>query len=75
MKAFQASILFSLVAALCACQSNQYTIAGVADGVSDGDTLFLTNDLETGAPCDTIVVKDGKFTLSGEADSTALCMI
>lgn len=75
MKAFQASILFSLVAALCACQSNQYKIAGVAEGVSDGDTLFLTNDLETGAPCDTIVVKDGKFTLSGEADSTALCMI
>lgn len=61
--------------ALCACQSNSYKIKGVAEGVADGDTLFLTHDLETGTPSDTIVVKDGKFSISGETDSTALCMI
>ena len=70
MKAFQASILFSAaVLALTACHSNTYKISGAVEGLNDGDTLFITNDLQTGIPTDTLIVKDGKFELSGETDS------
>ena len=76
MKAFQASILFSAaVLALTACHSNTYKISGSAEGLEDGDTLYITNDLQTGIPTDTLIVKDGKFELSGETDSTYLCMV
>ena len=76
MKAFQASILFSAaVLALAACQSNTYTISGAVEGLADGDTLYLTNDLETGIPTDTLIVKDGKFELNGIADSTYIAMV
>ena len=75
MKAFQASILFSAVLALTACHSNTYKISGVAEGLQDGDTLFITNDLQSGIPTDTLIVKNGKFELSGETDSTYLCMV
>jgi thiol-disulfide isomerase/thioredoxin len=76
MKAFQASILFSAaLLALTACHSNTYKISGAVEGLNDGDTLFITNDLQTGIPTDTLIVKDGKFELSGETDSTYLCMV
>ena len=76
MKAFQASILFSaVVLALTACHSNTYKISGAVEGLNDGDTLFITNDLQTGIPTDTLIVKDGKFEMSGETDSTYLCMV
>ena len=76
MKVFQASILFSAaVLALTACHSNAYKISGTAEGLADGDTLFVTNDMQTGIPTDTLIVKDGKFELSGETDSTYLCMV
>lgn len=76
MKAFRASILFSSVlAALTACQSHSYQIHGTAEGLGDGDTLYLTTDMVEGVPSDTLVVKDGKFTFSGETDSVRLCMI
>ena len=74
MKASRASILFS-VALLTACQSSSYKINGTAEGLADGDTLFITHDLESGTPSDTIILKDGRFTASGKADSTALCMV
>ena len=76
MKAFQASILFSVaVLALTACHSNAYKINGAVEGLKDGDTLYITNDLQTGIPTDTLIVKDGKFELSGEADSTFIAMV
>jgi thiol-disulfide isomerase/thioredoxin len=75
MKAFQASILFSAVLALTACHSNTYKISGAVEGLQDGDTLFITNDLQTGIPTDTLIVKDGKFELSGETDSTYIAMV
>lgn len=59
---------------LAACQSNAYQIKGTVEGVQE-DTLFLTTDLQEGTPHDTIVVKDGRFELSGESDSTYLCLI
>lgn len=77
MKASLASILFS-VALLTSCQSNSYKISGTvssAEGLADGDTLFVTQDLQTGIPSDTLIIKDGKFEMSGETDSTTLCMI
>ena len=74
MKVFQASILFSAVL-FCACQSKSYKISGTVERLSNGDTLFVTHDLESGFPSDTVIVSDGKFSLSGETDSTSLCMI
>ena len=74
MKVFQASILFS-VALLTACQSNSYKLSGTAEGLSEGDTLYVTRDMETGIPSDTVIVKDGKFSLSGTVDTITLCMI
>ncbi len=75
MKVFQVSILFSTLLALTACHSKGFQIQGSAQGLEDGDTLYLTRDMETGMPSDTIVIKDGQFTLSGETDSTELCMV
>ena len=76
MKVFQVSILFSAaVLALTACHSNAYKISGTAEGLADGDTLYITNDLQTGIPTDTLIIKDGKFEMSGETDSTYLCMV
>lgn len=60
---------------LAACQSNTYQIQGTVKDAADGDTLFLTTDLQNGTPRDTILVKDGKFELSGETDSTYFCII
>ena len=77
MKASLASILFS-VALLTSCHSNSYKISGSvspSEGLADGDTLFITQDLQTGIPSDTLIIQDGKFNMSGETDSTALCMI
>ena len=77
MKASLASILFS-VALLTSCHSNGYKISGSvssSEGLADGDTLFVTKDLQTGIPSDTLIIQDGKFEMSGETDSTALCMI
>ena len=76
MKASLTSISFSLLSLLIvSCQSDSYRIAGDVAGLQDGDTLFITHDLETGIPSDTLVVQDGKFSLRGQVDSTSLCMI
>ena len=77
MKAFPVSILFSLFL-LTSCHSSSYKISGTvssAEGLAEGDTLFVTKDLQTGIPSDTLIIKDGKFQMSGETDSTTLCMI
>ena len=58
------------------CQSKSYKIEGSCSGsIADGDTLFITNGINTEKPIDTVVVKDGKFELSGNTDSTFMCMI
>ena len=76
MKAFQTSILCSALAILMAgCQSHSFKISGTAEGLADGDTLFLTSDMTTGVPSDTIILNDGHFSFSGEADSVCLSMI
>ena len=65
----------SAALALMACHGQSYKINGTVEGLQDGDTLYLTSDLNTGMPSDTMVVTDGRFTLSGEADSTKLYMV
>ena len=77
MKVSLTNTLYSalLIGALTACQSTTYQVNGTIEGAADGDTLFLTSDLQTGIPSDTIIVKDGKFHIGGEADSVRLCMI
>ena len=77
MKAFLTSISFSILALLLVgCQSNTYKLQGTAEGLEDGDTLFLTDDMINGTPSDTIIIEKGAFSFKGEADKeTALCMI
>ena len=77
MKVSLTNTLYSalLIGALTACQSTTYQVQGTIEGAADGDTLFLTSDLQSGIPSDTIFVEDGKFHISGEADSVRLCMI
>ena len=60
---------------LTACEDKSYTISGTAEGFNNGDTLYVTNDLDTAAPIDTIIINDGKFSYKGKADSVMLCMI
>ena len=62
-------------ATLLSCNAQTYKITGTAEGADEGDTLFLTTDMTTATPIDTIIVKDGKFTAQGNADSTQLAMI
>ena len=77
MKAFLTSISFSLLALLLVgCQSNTYKLMGTAEGLEDGDTLLLTDNMLDGTPSDTIIIEKGAFSFKGEADKeTALCMI
>lgn len=60
---------------LVACQSKTYKIEGSGNGIKDGDTLYLTTDLASGTPTDTIIVKEGRFSIEGESDSTCLCLL
>ncbi len=66
--------LFCIVT-LSACQAKSYRIAGTVEGLSDGDTLYLTTDMNTGTPIDTLYVKDGHFNAEGNADSVQLAMV
>ena len=77
MKVSLTNILYSVLffGTLTACQSNSYQVTGTIEGAADGDTLFLTSDMEMAIPCDTIIVEDGAFSFSGEVDSVRLHMI
>ena len=77
MKVSLTNTLFSalFLGALTACQSSSYQVNGTIEGAADGDTLFLTSDMQTGIPSDTLIVEDGKFSISGEVDSVHFCMI
>ena len=63
------------IALLASCQSNGYRIEGSGEALKNGDTLFLTTDLTELTPTDTIIVQDGKFTITGETDSTYFCLL
>jgi hypothetical protein len=57
---------------LTACYQNSYKIVGTVQGLDEGDTIFLSNDIHTGLPSDTAIVSEGGFTLKGRADSAVL---
>ena len=59
---------------LAACQSDSYKINGECDLLSNGDTIFITNDFSSGKPFAHSVVNDGKFTIEGTIDSPTLCI-
>ena len=63
------------LALLSSCQNNSYRIEGSGESLIDGDTLYLTTDLTELTPTDSIVVKDGKFVIEGETDSTFFCLL
>ena len=63
------------LALLSSCQTNSYRIEGSGDALIDGDTLYLTTDLQELTPSDSIVVKDGKFVITGETDTTYFCLL
>ncbi len=67
--------LSAVCMAATACQSKSYRIDGTAEGLSDGDTLYLTTDMVNGIPSDTLVVKDGKFSLEAETDTVLFAMV
>lgn len=61
---------------MSACtQSGGYKVNGVAEGFSDGDTLYFFSTMGNEQPTDTIIVSDGKFTLQGASDSVKLCSV
>ena len=57
------------------CQQNSYKIEGQAEGLADGDTLYVTNDLEALQPIDSIIIKNGEFTYKAATDTVVLSMI
>lgn len=62
---------------LAACQSNSYKVYGTAKTLPDGEKMYFTTDVENTAPVptDSAVVKGGKFTFEGTADSLCAAMI
>jgi len=79
MRAFLTSILCSVLAILMAgCQSQTYKLIGSAEGLADGDTLLVTDNMTDGTPTDTIILKGNTFSFTGEVDKeqeVALCMV
>lgn len=73
------AILGVIMLFIAACQTPQpadnFTIEGSAEGFADGDTLYLTNDINSGIPFDMMVVENGKFNFSGQADMPQMCMV
>ena len=63
--------LLTMAALMTACQSNSYKVNGIAEGFADGDTIYLSEDLGA-EPSQTVIVKDGRFSFEGEADSVRL---
>lgn len=57
------------------CRSDKYRIEGSGSALADGDILYLITDIENGVPQDTIIIKDGKFELEGQADTATFCII
>ncbi|MBR5688823.1 MAG: AhpC/TSA family protein [Prevotella sp.] len=78
-KSYLYAVLGCAMLFVAACQTSQpadnFTIEGSAEGLADGDTLYLTNDINSGIPFDMVVIENGKFNLSGQADISQMCMV
>ena len=69
---FSLTVLLLIAAQMlfASCRQRNYVIHVHGDGLKEGDTLFLTNDLRTFAPIDTAMVKDGKTEFRNATDTT-----
>ena len=69
---FSLTVLLLIAAQVlfASCRQRNYVIHVHGDGLKEGDTLFLTNDLRTFAPIDTAMVKDGKTEFRNATDTT-----
>ena len=66
----------TVVGACClSCQSNAYQIEGFARDCMDGDTIYLRHEDNGEGTVFITTVEDGKFSFSGETDSSTLCHI
>jgi hypothetical protein len=61
--------------AMAACQSNTYYIKGEAKEMGNGTKLYMTAVTDDTQPIDSMVVIDGRFTLTGTADTAMLCKL
>ena len=75
MKSPLLPILLGCATLFVACERNSYKIEGTQKGLNDGDTLFLVKDLNTGLSTDTMIVTEGSFLYSGQADTATLAML
>lgn len=69
------SALCCCIFAAVSCQANNYKIEGSCEGMQDGDTLFLTTDIRNRTPFDTTIVKEGRFELSNQTDTTCIAIL
>ncbi len=53
-------------------QRGEYEVLGTVEGLDDGDTIYVTNDLQDLKQTDTLIVKDQKFSFRGNTDSSRL---
>lgn len=67
--------LCAVALALTACQHDGFRVNGVADGFKDGDTLYFFSEMGKDKPTDTLIIKNGKFTIEGAVDSVKLCSV
>ena len=65
--------MLGLIGLFASCSSQNCKISGTMENATDGDTLFLARMSDGNfAPSDTIIVKDGKFSLETPCDSTII---
>ena len=70
MKSIWGVVLTAL--AMTACQNgNAYKVDGVAEGLEEGDTILVINP-ETSMATDTLIVRKGKFSFEGSADTVVM---
>jgi len=61
---------------MTSCNSNEFKVKGVVEGIDDGDTLLIYPFApESSDPLDTLVVSDGEFEWKGDVDSVFLCTV
>lgn len=66
----------TVVGTLClSCQSNSYQIDGFARNYNDGDTICMAEESMQNKIVTITLVKNGKFSFSGETEDTILCRI
>ncbi len=75
MKKFFFVCLMAVSVATASCQSKSYKIEGTADGLADGDVVYVTTDMRNGTPLDSASVKDGKFELTAKTDTVEFAYV